>query len=92
VTSVYWVLRGRGAPRDRPGRIQLADAIAKVIAADPRFRHKTASDEQIASARNMTVHKWITGGISPQIAAGYGNELADRIADRLAELRAQGPP
>jgi hypothetical protein len=91
VTSVYWVLRGLDAPRDRTERNQLADTIAKVIAADPRFRHQGAADDQVMSARNMTVHKRITSGVSPGIARGFGDELAARIAERLAELRAAGP-
>ena len=91
MTSVYWILRGRDAPRDRTERNRLADNIAKVIAADRRFRDQAAAAEQIMSARNMTVHKWITSGVSPGIARGFGDELAARIAERLAELRAAGP-
>jgi hypothetical protein len=92
VSAVHRFLRGIDAPRDRPGRDRLADRIAKVIAADRRFSHRAAADEQIMSARNMTVHKWIISGLSPQIAAGFGDELAARVVDRLAELRAAGPP
>jgi hypothetical protein len=92
MTSVYWVLRGLDAPRDRPGRNRLADTIARVIAADPRFRHRAASDDQVMSARNMTVHKWITSGVSPGIARGFGDELAARVAESLARLRAARPP
>ena len=92
MTSVYWVLRRLDAPRDRPGRKRLADVIARTIAADRRFRHQAAASEQVMSARNMTIHKWIIGGVSPEVARGFGDELAARIVESLARLRAQGLP
>ena len=92
MTSVYWVLRRLHAPRDRKGRDRLADTVAKVIAADRRFRDQAAASEQVMSARNMTVHKWIIGGVSPEVARGFGDELAARIVESLARLRAQGLP
>jgi hypothetical protein len=92
MTSIYWTLRGLRAPLDRRERNRLADVIARTIAADPRFRHKAAADEQVASARNMMVHKWAVGGTSVEIARTYGDELAARIAESLARLRGEGPP
>ena len=92
MTSVYWVLRRLHAPRDRKGRDRLADTVAKVIAVDRRFRDQAAASEQVMSARNMTVHKWIIGGASPEVARGFGDELAARIVESLARLRAQGLP
>jgi len=92
MTSVYWVLRRLDAPRDRPGRKRLADVIARTIAADRRFRHQAAADEQITSARNMLIHRWVITGVSTEIARGFGDELAAWIAEALAQLRAVGPP
>ena len=76
MTSVYWVLRRLDAPRDRPGRKHLADVIARTIAADRRFCHQAAADEQITSARNMLIHRWVITGVSTEIARGFGDELA----------------
>lgn len=69
----------------------MGDSVAVIISSGGETAVKTALDMlEAATAMEMEAHVYFTGDAVPWVRAGSGDDLSDKVAERLRGMKEEG--